>query len=669
MKKRKKLLSILLATAMVSVTTACSFTEENVEETTEESVLTDSTQSSDYSETLQSDSEYFDDSDLNESYDNTDAVITLNGNKAEIDGAGVTFNDNILSITSGGTYVISGSLENGQIYVNNDDETHIVLNGVKILSDTSSPFYVENTDKVIITAVTGTENILSDASEYVYENTDENEPDAVIFSKDDLSINGNGKLVINGNFNEGITCKNDLRIANTNITVTSVGNAIKGKDTVVVKESDLTIDAGKDGIKTTNSDEDNKGFIVIESGNINITSKEDAVQAEKTLTINNGNVNIKTGSEENVSEKAQDIKGFGGMMEGNQNKTEQSEKGLKSSTEIIINDGVFNIDSTDDSIHSNGDITINGGNYVLNSGDDAIHSDATINVNDGNISVESSYEGIEALEINVNGGNISIYAEDDGFNASDGTGSDFMNFGGFDEGSSSISLNINEGVIYVNAQGDGLDSNGIININGGITTIDGPVNDGNGALDSGSEILVNGGILVAAGSSGMAEIPSEDSKQNSLAVTFSQANSANTPIILADSNGKAIMSYTPTKEYSSVVISSPEIKTGEEYNVYYGGSCSGNSENGLIINGDYSESELLETITISQSVSQIGTGTIGGTMNNMFGGGHGGEQPDGDFNGGAGGIPDNMPDNMPEMGGDMQPPDGNFNFNAPFSEQ
>lgn len=634
------------------------------------------------------DSDYFDEDDLDTSYDNPNAEITLNGTTAEIKGSGAEFSDKKISITAGGTYVLSGTLDDGQVYVNTKEKVHLVLNGTNISCSDSSPIFIEDSDNAVITVCDGTENTLSDTTNYVYENTDENEPDAVIYSKDDLAVNGSGTLNITANYNEGLTSKNDLRISGVTINVTSIGNSIKGKDSLAIMNAIITAESQSDGLKSSNAEETDKGYIAIESGEFNITAAQDGIQAETDLIINNGTFNIKTGSgagEAANSETQQQFGDMGGMQaEGNSNTTVESEKGIKAGKTLTINGGEITADCTDDAIHSGDSIEINSGTFMLSSGDDGIHADTELSFNGGDVSVLQSYEGLESTVINVNDGKISIVASDDGFNASEGSsdetttsdtntsnGGQFGGFGGgggFGDVSENCIFNINGGYIYVNAGGDGLDSNGVININGGTTIVDGPVNDGNASLDSGSEINVNGGTLIAAGSSGMAELPSDTSSQASLAIGFDQSQNAETIVCIQDESGNNIITYSPSKTYSSIIVSSPEITQGGTYSVYYGGSCSGAETDGLYSDGEYSGGTLLETVSADSIVTQIGTSTSG--MMGGMGGGRGGNfsNPNGDTEFTPGEdmeMPDGItpPDGM-EMPDGMTPPDGNFPGNA-----
>ncbi len=670
MKKLKKLLCAFILISMITYSASGCKNKESSADTEKTESASVNYQTMSLTKSIESDnnSEYFTEFDLSADYKDVTADIQLNEDDVNITGENAVYGDKKVSITAGGTYVISGNLNDGQIYVNSEDDenVHIIFNGVNINNSTSSPVYIENAKNTAITLAEGTENILADPEKYEYASSDQNEPDSVIFSKDDLSFNGSGSLNITANYNEAITTKNDLRISDGQYNITAVGNGIKGKESVVIRNADINITSGEDGIKSSEAEKTDKGFIVFESGNYNIKAMQDAVQSENFLIINDGDFNIKTqGSSENSNDNstenssdisAQNNSGFNvrqGAMEGNPNKTEDSEKGFKSSKTITVNNCNITADCMDDCIHASGNVEINNGTFLLNTKDDAVHSDGNIIVNGGNIDIENSYEGIEGVVIDINGGDIKIKSDDDGFNASDGSG------GGVMTASPSCQLNFNGGSVYVDAEGDGLDSNGTININDGTIIVDGPVNDGNGALDSGADILVNGGILVAAGSSGMAETPSESSEQNSIAAAFSQDKSAATLIYIIDENDKVIAAYKPSKVFSSIIISSPQIEKGKEYKVYSGGSAEKITEKQFGSDIKCSGGELVEAVTISEAVSYVGSGTFGMVGGMMKPGdfGNGERTPRGDFS-----------EDMTPPDGDfrgMTPPDGNFEDMTP----
>lgn len=334
-----------------------------------------------------------------------------------------------------------------------------------------------------------------------------------------------------------------------------------------------------------------------------------------------------------------------------------SQKGIKGS-EIIIKNGDFNIDSSDDALHSNGNVNISGGNIVVSAGDDGLHADEQVDISDGTYVINKSYEGIEGKVVNISDGTVEVTASDDGFNGSDGTSQ--VGMGTYSE---SVTLNISGGTVYVNADGDGLDSNGNMNISGGTVIVNGSTNGGNGALDSNGEITVTGGTLIAAGNSTMAEAPSEGSAQNSVFATFESNFSGGTLVTLTDSDGNELISFAPEKSFNNVVISTPELTEGETYKIYTGGSSSANQTYGLYENGGYKgDGDEAGSFTVESSVSYIGE-------RSGFGGGFGGGKNFGDRE-----MPTDengnfsMPKGMTPPGGfgDMElPTDENGEFTMP----
>ena len=170
-----------------------------------------------------------------------------------------------MTITAAGTYVVSGSLDDGQIVVDTEDKetVRLVLNGADITCSTSAPIYVKSADKIILILADGTENQVTDGDSYVLEDAESDEPNAAIFSKSDLTINGDGSLIVKANYNDGIASKDDLKIVSGDITVDAVNDAIKGRDCIGVKDGTIKVTAGGDGLQSTNDEDPEKGFICI----------------------------------------------------------------------------------------------------------------------------------------------------------------------------------------------------------------------------------------------------------------------------------------------------------------------------------------------------------------------------------------------------------------------
>ena len=153
----------------------------------------------------------------------------------------------------------------------------------------------------------------------------------------------------------------------------------------------------------------------------------------------------------------------------------------------------------------------------------------------------------------------------------------------------------------------------------GTVIVNGPENSGNGALDYDGKFEISGGLLIAAGSSGMAQSPSETSTQNSINVFTSI--SANTLLHIEDESGKELITFAPSKTVGSIVISSPNIKTGTTYKLYTGGESTGNATDGLYLDGSYSGGTEGDSFTVSSMVTNVGQSSGG------FGGPGGGRMP------------------------------------------
>ena len=537
--------------------------------------------------------------------------VRLLGTAVEYDGDGITVDGTAVTVNKAGTYSFSGTLNDGQIIVDvpKTDKVTLVFRGVDIHCSSSAPVYVKTCDGVTLTLEEGTVNKLSDGEAYVYETEGENEPNAALFSDDDMKINGKGSLVVQASFNNGITSKNDLKIEDATVTVKAKHDGIRGKDCVYIKSGVVNVSSGGDGIKSNNTEEADRGYITVDGGQINISAGEDGIQAETTLGINGGEFRIKTGE------------GSGNSWSGNPygGASEASAKALKASVGVTVGGGKISIDSSDDAVHSNGSVTVSGGSIEASSGDDGIHADDTLNISGGNITLKKSYEGLEAVNINISGGNTHVKASDDGINGAGGndgsaTGGRPGAWGGMHE-ASNAKVTVSGGYLYINADGDGLDSNGSFTMTDGTVIVDGPTNNGNGPLDYASSFTVSGGTLIAAGSSGMAQNVSGDSTQCTVLVYVSGQGGT---LFNISADGESVITYKPAKNYSCVLVSTSKLKTGTEYTVSTGGECLGEEKDGLYTNGKYTGGNTDVTYTQSSVVSSAGSG--GG----MGGGGMGG---------------------------------------------
>ncbi|WP_182428976.1 carbohydrate-binding domain-containing protein [Roseburia inulinivorans] len=600
--RRKKLLALFCATALsMTAVAGCtgaksstgnvvsSETEVNAEETVAQS------ETGTFSST-----DMFTERDLAGTYEESGAVyVTLSDDGITGETAGVAINGQTMTITAEGTYIFSGTLSEGQIVVDADNaKVQIVFDNVDITCASSAAVYVKSAEKVFVTLAEGSQNTLRNTDEYVA--IDDNNIDAVIFAKSDLTLNGTGSLTIVSAEGHGIVSKDDLKITGGTYDITAAGHALSGKDSVRIADGTFILTAEKDGIHAENADDEEKGYIYIADGDFAITSDGDGMDASNIVQIEDGTFDITAGGGAANSLKTHESDMPGGGMSQNIERPDgenmpqdtttdesgTSTKGIKAGGGMYLNGGTYQIDSADDSIHSNANITIADGTYTLATGDDGVHADDALTVNGGTITVTESYEGLEGLTVTINDGTIDITARDDGINTAGGTDqSGFGTFGDHFKGMDSADdeteettdnemwMELNGGYIHILAGGDGVDSNGDLTINGGEIYIDGPSDNGNSAIDYGdrSSAYVNGGTLVAIGSSGMAEVMSDSSKQKVLMVKLGEQMEAGN-VVLTDSEGNVIVSYTALKTYDCVIISTAEVESGATYTLATSGT-------------------------------------------------------------------------------------------------
>ena len=456
-------------------------------------------------------------------YDASDAVtITLaDGASKASSSDGVKVDGDVITISAPGTYVLTGSLSNGQVVVNSEAEgkVKLVLDNAAIASTSGSAVVITAADEAVVILADGSTNTLVDGTGY--DTSADDAPNAALFSMADLTIGGTGALTVTGNTNDGIASKDGLVILSGTITVSAKDDGIRGKDYLIIADGTVNVTAEGDGLKSDNEDDDTVGYVSIDGGTVEIAA-----------------------------------------------------------------------------------------------GDDGIHAEGDLAVNSGKLTVTRSNEAIEGATISIAGGEVDVTASDDGLNATSGTSTDTGGRGGGGMQDDGSLLTISGGTLLVNADGDGLDSNGSLVITGGTTVVSGPTNSGNGALDSNGGITVTGGTVLAAGSAGMAETPGTESTQGWVAVTLDQAVAAGQTISIV-TDGTVIASYTAVKQVQSVVLSDPDLKTGESYDVYVGGQLAGDQVGTFSDSGDISGATKTTTVTAGEGGS---TGMGGGQGSGPGGG-------------------------------------------------
>ena len=414
------------------------------------------------------------------------------------------------------------------------------------------------------------------------------------------------------------------------VTITNESSAA-----IYVKEADKVFVTLKDG--TTSTLTTSGSFVATDDNNVDgvIFSKGD-------LTIN-GSGSLKISSSAHGIVGKDDVVITGGNID-----ITSTKKGISGKDSVRIADGTINITTGTDGIHSEnsddtskGFVYIEGGNITINAADDGIHAGTNLDIVGGKINITQSNEGLEGKDVNISGGEVNVVSSDDGINAtaSATTGQkESMQ-------AEDASINISGGKITVNAEGDGVDSNGDLTVSGGETYVSGPTRGGNGGIDYNGAGTITGGTFIVTEIQSMTENFGSSSTQGVVQLSVSN-QAAGTTVSIADSKGNVLASYTPAKEYNSVIISTKGMTQGETYTVTAGTTT--------------------QEVTLSQLVTGStgmggpgGPGGNGGGPRGGFGNGmNGGQDGNGNFGGPQG-------NGGPGVNDGLGGPNGNGGFGGP----
>lgn len=449
---------------------------------------------------------------------------TIKLDSMTVSGDGVSVSGDTVTITKGGDFEVTGTLDDGMIYVKSDEKVKLRLSGASITNSDGPAIFFDNVEKGFITITENTENYLTDGKEYSTEDAD-----AALFSNDDLEIKGSGTLTVTGNYKHGIASDDDLSIENGIIIINSYEHGIKVNNALSILGGDITVKAetGK-GMKAGEE-------LLIEDGDIKVTSLEsEGIESKGTLTINGGNLDI-TAKDDGINAGNADTGESFGSTGGS-----KGDFGGRRDMSDMNGGTPPNMDNA------------NGGTPPENFGGGQ-RPERPAGMNGENPpSTDNANGGMP------NGGGRAGGAPQGAVN---------------EETAAAHAITINGGKIYVNAEGDGIDSNGNLIINGGEITVDGPTGSGNGPIDSDGTMSINGGTVVLASSAGMVQLPRSSDGQNILSVIFSERQSAGAEVTVRETqSGDVLVSHKPAKEFQAFVYSSDKIKVGTEYTVSVNGS-------------------------------------------------------------------------------------------------
>ena len=521
--------------------------------------------------------------DLDASWDEANATLVNLGSEEAV------------SVSEAGLFILKGELADGQVTVDapEDAEVQLVLDGAAIHNEDGPALYVKSAGKVYVTLAEGSENLLSDGAEYALEQG-EDEPNAALYSKADLCINGAGALTVEGAFEHAVNSKGALVITGGAFDITAADDALRGKDCVKIANGSFHITAGGDGIKSNNEDDHALGFVSIDGGSFAIEAADDAV---------------------------------------------------KTATYYVVNDGELSISAGDDAFNSDSDGRVAGGVLSVDAGGDAFHTEFFFAMDAGEVDVISCEEGFEGQEVHVNGGTTHITSTDDAINAATGETPEEKAAAEAAEAEAAAAaeaageadaaaaaapedpmakaneeclIRITGGYLALDAGGDAIDSNGYVEIGGGIVLAEGPTATEDATFDYDFGAKITGGTVLMLSNSGM-EMGFTEATQPFGMVRVS-GKAGDTVALVAQAGdvaeyGELLASYTAKRDFVTVTVSSPALTDGIEYELVVGANVpEGANADGFADGGTVTGGVAMAFVASTEAAGQGGFGGPGGPM-------------------------------------------------------
>lgn len=586
--------------------------------------------------------------DLDASYDASSAtVITLSGDSASVQGTGAQASADGVVISSAGTYIVSGELTDGQLLVDagDDDKVQLVLAGATIHNEDGPAIYVRNADKCFVTLDAGTENSLSDGSSYALED-DSDEPYATLFGRCDLTLNGSGTLNVTSAYRHAVCSKDDLVVVSGTYNISAVEDGLRGRDCVKIRDGVFAIEAGGDGIKSNKDDDSAKGFVSIDGGTFDIQAGDDAVQGKTLVRLAGGSLTVAANDDAFHSDLEMHL--LGASIE-----VSAGDDAFHAETKLTVDDGTVNVTSCYEGYEAE-KVYVNGGDTHIVASDDGVNASAADLSDDADADTVSSTlpnggmpgapgqggggaapnAGGQAPAGMQQGGQAADAAgAQQGGQAPDAAGAQQggsapelpaggnageagnaggatnpgQQGGGMGQTNDDCLIQINGGYLVVDSVGDAIDSNGNVEVTGGVLLVSGPTSDGDGAFDYDGSATVSGGTVLMVGSTGMAQ--NFTSGTQAFAMT-SASGEAGQSVCVVDGNGNVVASFAATKRFGMVLTSSPAFAEGGEYTLVIGGEVANANADGYTDSGTVSGGS--ETTITASCTASAGVGGMGG---------------------------------------------------------
>ena len=493
------------------------------------------------------------------SYDESRAAqITLTDQTATVTGQGASFSGQTLTITQGGTYVLTGSGKNIKLVVEaaDTDQVHLVFQNLTLEGE-GALLRINKAQEVVISLTEGSQNALTESQA-----SDDEEVKATIHSQVPLTLNGTGNLTLTALTKNALEVEDDLKVLGGTYTVKAANHGFKAEGALAIEAATLTIEAGKDGLHAEHDETTERANISLNPTQLSIAAIEDGVDAGNELTIKGGTITVSQ-SEEGL--EARVIRQLGGDVtikssdDGVNASTGSSSKTSDTSTTSKTSDA-NTTSNTADTSSSASQATTDSATASIAASQATATPVATSQADQANKDKNQTPPAPPAGQAPPQGGQPP----------QNGQGPGGMPPGGQEESDPSLQIILEGGTLTIDAEGDGIDSNGTVTINGGSLVVNGSIQGGNGPLDASGDITITGGTVWALGTSDMLQGFAQGSTQAS--ITANIAGTAGQTLIILDANGKEVARQTASKDFQAVIMSSADLVDGQTYTIQVEGT-------------------------------------------------------------------------------------------------
>ena len=493
------------------------------------------------------------------SYDESRAAqITLTDQTATVTGQGASFSGQTLTITQGGTYVLTGSGKNIKLVVEaaDTDQVHLVFQNLTLEGE-GALLRINKAQEVVISLTEGSQNALTESQA-----SDDEEVKATIHSQVPLTLNGTGNLTLTALTKNALEVEDDLKVLGGTYTVKAANHGFKAEGALAIEAATLTIEAGKDGLHAEHDETTERANISLNPTQLSIAAIEDGVDAGNELTIKGGTITVSQ-SEEGL--EARVIRQLGGDVtikssdDGVNASTGSSSKTSDTSTTSKTSDA-NTTSNTADTSSSASQATTDSATASIAASQATATPVATSQADQANKDKNQTPPAPPAGQAPPQGGQPP----------QNGQGPGGMPPGGQEESDPSLQIILEGGTLTIDAEGDGIDSNGTASISGGSLVVNGSVQGGNGPLDAAGDITITGGRVWALGTSDMLQGFAQGSTQAS--ITANIAGTAGQTLIILDAKGKEVARQTASKDFQAVIMSSADLVDGQTYTIQVEGT-------------------------------------------------------------------------------------------------